>query len=728
MERKPILLRTLLVLVVTAVFAVAMYPLTPRNYYDAFRSLLKDPDDPVAAKLIDAAKAKQKKNPNLFEPQALTAAADEAGVNLAPRVKGSDLESNGDVMSLVRKKASSSIRLGLDLNGGVEFYLELTPDANQSAEMKAQMEDDFNHYRDVAVESLRRRLEQQNIYEAEIAPSGARHIVLRAPLVTNAEKAILRDTIKRSAKLEFRLVEPATEAQLDSCRDNPDSAPPGTEYMQYTEQEKGKPVIRRYLVRIRPEMDGRNITKAQAVRDEMGQRKILLRFNSEGGEDFKRVTQAHVGQQLAIVLDGQLYCAPSIRGAIAGGAAEITGSFTDEEAKSIADALTAGGFPFTINVAAVFDTDPTLGAASVKNGIVVGIVSLVIVALFMLLYYRFSGLIAVAALALNMLLILGAMAAFDCTLTLPGIAGIVLTIGMAVDANVLIFERIREELRSGKSLGNAVKAGYERALSAVLDSNITTLVTALILMNVGTGAIKGFAITLCIGILSSVFSAVFVTRLIYDYLFRFFHLQHISMLQIFATPKFDFVRLWSKALCFSGLLIVLLAAMFIVRGRGMLGIDFTGGSSITYEYKEKGDTSKMAQTLKKAGYDQPSVTYKTGVDNVKVMEVHFRGDDKDDEATAQVIGELLVKDYPQLGIRPETAHTQHLDGLIGREFTKTAIYAVVLALIGIGAYIMFRYEFAYAIASVLALLHDVMVVLAIYLATGRTIGLTTVRS
>ena len=726
MDKKPILFRTFLVLVVIAVFVIAMYPLTPRNFYETFRGILKDPKDPNAATLIADAQARQEKNADLFESQALTAAAADKGVDLTAMVKADGLRDNGDVISYIRKKASSSIRLGLDLNGGVEFYLELIPDKNQSAEMKAQMESDFKHYRDVAVENLRRRLEQKSIYEAEIAPSGERHIVLRAPLVSNSEKAVLRDTIRRSAKLEFRLVKPASDTELDAARKDRDSIDPDVEYMEYTEQEKGKPVVRRYLVKRRVEMDGKNIVKAQAVRDEMGQRKILLKFNSNGAQDFKRVTQSHVGEQLAIVLDGELYCAPVIRVAIADGSAEISGSFSDDEAKSIADALTAGSFPFTINVAAMFDTDPTLGKASVKNGIVVGIISLVIVALFMLLYYRGSGLIAVFALALNMVLILGAMAAFDCTLTLPGIAGIVLTIGMAVDANVLIFERIREELRSGKSTANAVSAGYDRALSAVLDSNITTLVTALILMNVGTGAIKGFAITLCIGILSSVFSAVFVTRLIYDYLFRFFHLQNVSMLQIFATPKFDFVKMWSKALLFSGALIVLLVVMFVVRGRGMLGIDFTGGSSITYEYAEQGNTSKMAATLRKAGYDQPSVTYKTQVDGRKLMEVRLRGGSKDDIARAEEIGKLLDREYPALKIRPETAKSQNLDGLIGREFTKTAIYAVVLALIGIGAYIMFRYEFAYAIASVLALLHDVLVVLAIYLAVGRTIGLTTV--
>ena len=260
-------------------------------------------------------------------------------------------------------------------------------------------------------------------------------------------------------------------------------------------------------------MDGKNITMARAHRDEMtGQLQIMLQFNADGAEEFKVVTEKNVGKQLAIVLDGKLYCAPRVNETIAGGNASISGSFTEEEAKSIADALVSGSFPFKISVQATFDTDPTLGRASVQNGIFVGIISLALVAVFMLVYYRFSGLVSVISLALNIMLILGAMAAFDSTLTLPGIAGIVLTIGMAVDANVLIFERIREELKSGKSLLNAVNSGYDRALSAVVDSNITTLITSFILMYVGTGAIKGFAVTLCIGILRQKLSGSLVQR------------------------------------------------------------------------------------------------------------------------------------------------------------------------------------------------------------------------
>ncbi|MBE6364924.1 MAG: protein translocase subunit SecD [Lentisphaerae bacterium] len=731
MNKKPLLLRSLLVLVVVAVFCAAMYPLAEKDYYEVFQEMLIDPDNPDAARVIELAKAKEEADPNLFQSEALLQAAAELGISLRDLVEAPDAHTDRDVISLIRKKAASSIRLGLDLNGGVEFYLDLVPDENPDEEMRRSMEEDFDRYRDVAVETLRKRLESKSIFEAEIAPSGERGIVLRAPIVSRDEKAQLRDLIQMSAKLHFRLVIPATPEQLAAYKSNPATVPYGAELMEYVEEVDGKPVVRTFLVSRTIEMDGRNITMARAQRDQMtGRVQIMLQFNHDGALDFKRVTENNVNQQLAIVLDGKLYCAPSINEPIAGGNAQISGDFTEEEAQAIADALVSGSFPFRIDVQATFDTDPTLGRASVQNGIYVGIISLIVVALFMVIYYRFSGAISVIALALNVTLILGAMAAFDCTLTLPGIAGIVLTIGMAVDANVLIFERIREELKSGKSLLNAVNAGYDRALSAVIDSNITTLIVSFILMYVGTGAIKGFAVTLCIGILSSLFSAVFVTRLVYDYLFRFLDLKKLTMMQMVKESKLDFIKIWRYALMVSGMLILVLVGTLAIRGKGVLGIDFTGGSAITFNYAEKGNTSEMADMLRRAGYDEPSVTYKTNIaaedGNGEFLEVRLRGSQDDAETTKAKVGELLQKNFPECGIVMEGANIQQLSGLIGKEFTKAALWAIAFALIGIGAYIVFRYELTYAVAAVLALLHDVLVVLAIYLLSGRTIGLTTV--
>ena len=745
MNKRPLILRTLITVVVVLVFTLAIHPLFQRDYYETFLGMLKDKQDPEAHQVVKEAKALQEANPQLYQSQALLQAADAKGLDLTRKVKGNDLQDNRDVMSLIRKNASSSIRLGLDLNGGVEFILQLVPDqeflamfkeddtnAASREEMQARMASEFDRYRDIAIEILRKRLEGQKIFEAEIAPSGSSYVALRAPVVAKDEKLKLLNLIKMSARLNFRLVhENNAELVKQYLADkNNFVVPVGYELLTTSEFRPGQePKVEYYFVNKIPEMTGKGISNAMATKDEFGQRKIQLRFSQAGAEDFARVTSRNIGRQLAIVLDGNLYCAPVVNQAITGGSAEISGRFSDEEAKSIADALVSGSFPFQIKVDAVFDTDPKLGASNVANGIWVGAISLVLVAIFMCVYYRVAGLISVVALALNVVLILGAMAAFNATLTLPGIAGIILTIGMAVDANVLVFERIREELKSGKSLMNAVDYGYQKAFSAVFDANLTTLITSIILMSVGTGAIKGFAVTLSIGILTSLFTALFVTRLIFDYLFRYTRLSALPMMQFFKKTEFNFNRMWSKAMTISGILILLSIVVFFVRGKSMLGVDFTGGTQVTFTYAEQIPQEKLEAALKKAGYDA-TVTYKynaaAATDNSKV-EILVRGDltkANANESPMDHLASLLNKEFPTAKL--SNGLESSIGGLIGLEFTKAALLAIAFSIIGIGAYVTLRYEFTYALTSILALLHDVIIVTGIFLALGRTISLTVI--
>ena len=694
MDKRPLLLRTVILAIVVTLFVIAMYPLRERDYYQVFTEMLKDKKDPQAAELVASAKDLQAKNPQLYQSQALLMAADAKGVELRNKIKNrNDLQDNRDVMSLIRKNASGTIRLGLDLAGGVEFYLELVPDENFLSRFKAatkdggesredlekRMESEFNYYRDIAIEILRKRLESQKIFEAEIAPSGSSYVSLRAPIVAKDEKLKLLDLIKMSAKLRFRLVHSDNANMVQQYLADPQNyqIPMDYELMKTSEFRPGQePLVNYYFVSRRPEMEGKDITMAMATKDEFGQRKIALRFNQQGAEDFARVTGNNVGRQLAIVLDGKLYCAPNINMAITGGSAEISGRFSEEEAKNIADALVSGSFPFQIKVNAVFDTDPKLGAANVSNGIWVGILSILCVAVFMVIYYRLSGLISIVALTLNIVLILGAMAAFNCTLTLPGIAGIVLTIGMAVDANVLIYERIREELNNGKTLFNAVNSGFDRALPSVLDANITTLLTSFILMYVGTGAIKGFAVTLSIGILTSLFTAIFVTRLIYDYLFKYFNFKKISMLTVFKNTNFNFLKQWKIAASISGLLILLCVTLLCVKGKEVLGVDFTGGTVVTFNYEKAVPQAKIEELLKKAGYSEPTITYKYNVGSAtgeRKVEILIRGDltkDANGHSPKDTISELLNKQFPESKF--EGGLESSVGGLIGWEFTKYA--------------------------------------------------------
>ena len=745
MERGSLIFRTVIVAIVVTVFAWSMHPLVQRDYYKTFLSMVGDKAQlEKAQKLVAGAEKLEKQDRELYPSQALEKAAQDNAVDLTKMVKvKGDIQNNRDVLSMVRKKASSSIRLGLDLNGGVEFYLKLEELKNLDPEKRQEIRNNFNRYRDVAIEILRKRLEAEKIFEAEISPSGSEHIVLRAPVVAKDEKAKLLNIIKASAQLEFRLVHKDSEAliqqklaELRATRKDADkaeeqkylreNAPEDYEFMSVLEMDRGSgktPKLNYYYISLDVEMDGKNVSMAYPDKDQWGRRKIGLRFNTQGAEEFAQVTRRNVGRQLAIVLDGRLYCAPNIREPITGGSAEISGSFSEEEVKSIADALVSGSFPFRIEVDAVFDTDPKLGKANVANGIWVGVFSLVCVALFMIVYYRLCGVISVAALCLNVVLIMGAMAAFDSTLTLPGIAGIILTIGMAVDANVLVFERIREELANGHKLRTAVDMGYSRAFSAVFDANITTLLTSFILMYVGTGAVKGFAVTLSIGILSTLFTALFVTRLIFDYIFKFTALEHISMLQIFKNAKYPFMKIFRWALLVSVALVLLLAGTLAVRRKSVLGVDFTGGTTVSFDYKRQIPQERIEKFLRDKKYDDPSVTYKVNsLTGEKKLEITVRGELA--SGTGTELAKALNQEFKDAGF--SGAEESSVGGLIGHEFIKAALIAIGLSLIGIGIYIALRYEFIYAVSGVLMLLHDVAVVLAIYLATGRRLSLSAV--
>ena len=431
MNKKPILLRTIIALAVTAVFAISIHPLTPRDFYKTFSSILKDSKNPEMEKLIAEAQKKQEVNPSLFPSQALLEAADEKGIDLKNYVDGKDLNDNRDVLSVVRKKASSSIRLGLDLNGGAEFLLELIPDKKQDvndgtissetksapdavAVTKAKDAKDsqaisrtYDNFRDIAIETLRKRMESQKIFETEISPAGGRYISLRVPVVSKDEKLKLLNLIKMSAKLRFRLVHEDNQMLVKKYLEDPKNfvAPVGYEKMETVDFVKGqKPLTQIYFIERRWVMEGKDIVDAFPSADQYGQRKIILRFNNKGGAEFGEVTSRYLKRQLAIVLDGKLYCAPTIQSAIMDGSAEISGKFSTEEAKAISDALATGSLP-QINVEAIFDTDPTLGADNVRNGIWAGVLAMLALAIGMIVYYHRAGVVAIIGLVVNIIMV-----------------------------------------------------------------------------------------------------------------------------------------------------------------------------------------------------------------------------------------------------------------------------------------------------------------------------------
>ena len=375
--------------------------------------------------------------------------------------------------------------------------------------------------RDLAVrqglETIRNRIDQFGVAEPSIQQQGENRILVQLPGVQDPERA--KALIGKTALLEFKLVNDQVDPEAAA---RTGTVPEGFEALYQRRVDKETGVERRtpFVLSKKAYLTGRDLATARVSIDQnTSEPYVSLEFNPSGGKAFSDLTEANVGKRLAIVLDGNVHSAPVIRERIPSGRAQITGGFTTQEATDLAIVLRAGALPAPVQVLEERTVGPSLGADSIRRGLISTLTAALAVILFMVIYYRLSGLIADLALALNLLILMAAMAGFHATLTLPGIAGIVLTIGMAVDTNILIFERIREELRAGKTVRAAIDAGFSRAFRTVIDTHVTVLVSAAILYQFGTGPVKGFAVSLAIGILASLFTAVFFTRLIFDLIY-----------------------------------------------------------------------------------------------------------------------------------------------------------------------------------------------------------------
>jgi preprotein translocase subunit SecD len=364
-----------------------------------------------------------------------------------------------------------------------------------------------------AVETITNRIDQFGVNEPYISTQADNRILLQLPGVKDPDRAIT--LIGKTAQLEFKLVDEGNSVE-DALKGN---IPAEDEILYHSEidKETGRTERTPYLLKKRTSLTGSYITDAKVEISQYNAYSVGLSFDKKGSRIFENLTGANVGKHLAIVLDNNVYSAPVIKDKISGNA-EISGNFTSEEANDLRIVLKAGALPAPVKILERRTVGPSLGRDSISQSINAMILGGALVVLFMIVYYGLSGLIAVVALILNTLFIVSGLAFFGATLTLPGIAGMILSIGMAVDANVLIYERIREELRLGKTLRSAVEAGYERATITIFDSNLTTLITALILFQFGTGPVKGFAVTLTIGLIANFVTAVYVTRVFFDYL------------------------------------------------------------------------------------------------------------------------------------------------------------------------------------------------------------------
>ncbi len=376
-----------------------------------------------------------------------------------------------------------------------------------------------------ALETIRNRVDQFGVAEPEIARQGEDRILVQLPGIKDPDRA--KALIGKTALLEFKLV----DDEYDLSRALSGEVPFGDIilYKRVVDPQTGAVRKSPFLIKEKTLMTGDALKDARVRLDRYNRPYIALSFNSVGAKLFDQITAANVGKRLAIILDGNVYSAPVIKQRISGGEAVIEGSFTLQEAHDLAIVLRAGSLPAPVRILEERTVGPSLGQDSINKGIKSIIIGGILVILFMITYYKWAGAVADMALIMNLILILGALAALRATLTLPGIAGMVLTVGMAVDANVLIFERIREELRLGKPPRASLEAGYSKAFLTIMDANITTLIAAVVLFQFGTGPIKGFAVTLSIGILASLFTAIVVTRFVFDYFLSKVRIKRLSI-------------------------------------------------------------------------------------------------------------------------------------------------------------------------------------------------------
>ncbi len=636
---------------------------------------------------------------------------------------------NSTVISRVRQEASGRLRLGLDLMGGTEFVVGFSPD---------EVPDDrsVEDVRDQIAEILRNRIDHLGVVEPEIHPTGSTSVSISMPMLSEDRKAEIRETLQQPAQLTFHLVHEDNEEMVRryeeyraSERDSFEIDPRWEYVTMIHERPDGRVEEQGLFITRRPSrVRGEDVRRASPSVDQMGNFEVGLQFNAQGRRDFAELTSEHVNRRLAIVLDGTVYSAPAINEPITGGSASISGRFGPEEANRLASVIAAGNLPVAIQIDSEFGTDPTLGADSIRSGAIAAGIGLILVVGFMLAYYRIAGVIAVIATVADIVLVLGTLALLGATLTLPGIAGIILTIGIAVDANVLIYERIREEREHGKSLANAISAGYRRAFLTIFDANLTTFISALILIRFGTGPIRGFAVTLGIGVVCSMFTSLFMTRFMFDLLLYFGRLKKLSMAVFVRNTAIPFLKFRRIAIVASVVLVVFCLGGAMFRGSDILGIDFAGGTSMTFripaaQEEIMPEVGELREFMEQQGYPNVRVSYKyTGAREEPHLEVIFP-EEAEGEAGVRVEELNMALQEGFSAIDFDHVQTVSVGSMVGEQFQRRGIMAAVLVAVALVIYISLRFELAYAVASVVALVHDVIIAAGVYLLFGRELSL-----
>jgi SecD/SecF fusion protein len=582
-----------------------------------------------------------------------------------------------------------------------------------------------------SLEIIRNRIDQFGVAEPVIIRQGEDEIVVQLPGIKDPDRAM--DLIGQTAQLEFKLV--ADDAGVDLADlinqavksgqwKEGDSRkqlnlslqgrlPKGAEiYYQRiidnrTKRESKVPI----LINSQVLMTGEMVKNAQVrIGGTFNEPYVSLDLTGRGGKLFGNITEKNVNRRLAIVLDEVVRSAPVIREKILGGSAQISGSFSHEEATDLAIVLRVGALPAPVEIIQNLTVGASLGQDSINKGLTAGLFGALMVLVFMVIYYRISGIIADFALVLNILFLFSGLAMLGATLTLPGIAGIILSIGMAVDANVLIFERMREEFALGKSVKSGVDSGFNKAFWSIVDSQVTTLITALALFLFGTGPIKGFAVTLSLGIIFNLFAVLFCTRLIYEWLYTGRKLRELKFMRFIKKPHFDFMGIKKIAFGLSAVLVIMGLVSFveILRGDANMGVDFSGGSLLQYKTEKPFQLDEVRSSLTKSGYDSVDLQQVTD-ENRLIVKM------KKSEDTVGHLGDEITSVLN--GMEGDIGFVLESQSEIGSSISAVlrnkAIQAIAISLLGALFYLAIRFDFSFGLAAAAATFHDVLIVLGI---------------
>jgi SecD/SecF fusion protein len=582
-----------------------------------------------------------------------------------------------------------------------------------------------------SLEIIRNRIDQFGVAEPVIIRQGVDEIVVQLPGVKDPKRAL--SLIGQTAQLEFKLLD--EEAVLDpwqliSQAQNSgkwqtgesrkklnlalqNQLPQGSEiyFERNVDPQTGVETKTPLLIQSQVMMTGEMVKNAQVrVGGQFNEPYVGLDLTGRGGRIFGQVTEKNVGKRFAIILDEVVRSAPVIREKILGGSAQISGSFTYEEATDLAIVLRVGALPAPVEIIQNLTVGASLGKDSIDKGLMAGLLGMVLVLVFMMFYYRLSGVIANFGLVLNIFLLFGGLAALGATLTLPGIAGIILSIGMAVDANVLIFERMREEFAIGKSVKSGVEGGYDKAFWTIVDSQVTTLITSLALFLFGTGPIKGFAVTLSLGIIFNLVSTLFGTRLVYDVLHSKRLLKPLNFFQFIKTPKFDYMKL--KKIMFSisvvFVLIGLIAFVQIARGKANLGVDFTGGTLIQYKAEQPFSLQEVRKVLEANGLEGVSLQQ---VENENRLIIRLKKSTKKAVNLDEQISVIFNENLSEKSFSMESQEA--IGSSISEVLRNKALQAIAISLFGVILYLAMRFNLSFGIAAAIATFHDVLVVLGV---------------